>query len=574
MAVSDYSMFDVQAAKEQQRHKNAYEASQIPLGRGAFYASSVGGDLYNEGLMGLAGMLGGTPDPATAKQQAILEIHERFPNPDTFEEFMELANAFSMGGFYSFAEAAIKAANDVRSSMPTPVEPKTYQDQLGATRYLNSGATWKAGDLVPGETAEEPSKTTDKTYTTGEALALAILQEDPAFQALVNSNKQTEINELIKKTISQFQETKTFTQNGIVYDLNTKEPLIAGSTPTIKTFVQGGVVYDANTLQPILKGSEEDRPTFVQDGITYYKDTQLPVLAGSEKKREKLLQGGIWRYVDNQAKVFPDVTLDKDVNQKAADLYNTWYAVAGNDVRFNTNEGKVELATQLIQNNLANSQLFSDTVKSLDKDSANAIAQENLVVKAVERLSENYVKSEVGKMDTILRPIEQQINQFMPHLRDNNGDFIYDRAGNALRDTSKGIPGWDFFSRYERYVGDSEIVRQAKNFAEDAQLLINTVIKQRSGSAVSVQEAEILIKEYETGFPNSSSFANWVSSIRKLVEETRLEVVSGFMPEVQYRYFSQMRIYPTLYDPDEQLKALPIGAKWRDESGALHQKQN
>jgi hypothetical protein len=46
------------------------------------------------------------------------------------------------------------------------------------------------------------------------------------------------------------------------------------------------------------------------------------------------------------------------------------------------------------------------------------------------------------------------------------------------------------------------------------------------------------------------------------------------MPEVQYRYFSQMRIYPTLYDPDEQLKALPIGAKWRDESGALHQKQN
>ena len=123
MAVSDYSMFDVQAANEQQRHKTAYEAAQIPLGRVPIYASSVGGDLYNEGLMGLAGMLGGTPDPATAKQQAILEIQERFPDPDTFEEFMDLYNALRMGGFYEFAEQALKAANDIRNSKPAPTKP-------------------------------------------------------------------------------------------------------------------------------------------------------------------------------------------------------------------------------------------------------------------------------------------------------------------------------------------------------------------------------------------------------------------------------------------------------------------
>ena len=64
MAVSDYSMFDVQAEKEAQRHKTGYEVAQIPLGRVPIYASSVGGDIYNEGLMGLAGMLGGAPDPA------------------------------------------------------------------------------------------------------------------------------------------------------------------------------------------------------------------------------------------------------------------------------------------------------------------------------------------------------------------------------------------------------------------------------------------------------------------------------------------------------------------------------
>ena len=556
-----------------ERTRVATAAAGLPKGSGTVYLAAEGGERMAQGVRSMFGM----EEPVVtaqkkkeARQELLNSILGQFTNMTTRADYIGAINKLYASGFIEEANKVASMLKDI----PKDAEPVTYQDNMGATRYLNSGDTWKAGDLVPGETAIEPSKTTDKTYNTILALALANLQNDPNYLKALKTGDQETVDAMIQDVADKYAEIKTFTQNGIVYDLNTKEPLIAGSTPTIKTFVQGGVVYDANTLQPLLEGSEEDRPTFVQDGITYYKDTQLPVLADSEKKREKLLQGGIWRYVDNQAKVFPDVTLDKDVNQKAADLYNTWYAVAGNDARFNTNEGKVELATQLIQNNLANSQLFSDTVKSLDKDSANAIAQENLVVKAVERLSENYVKSEVGKMDTILRPIEQQINQFMPHLRDNNGDFIYDRAGNALRDTSKGIPGWDFFSRYERYVGDSETVRQAKNFAEDAQLLINTVIKQRSGSAVSVQEAERLIKEYETGFPNSSSFANWVSSIRKLVEETRSEVVSGFMPEVQYRYFSQMRIYPTLYDPDEQLKALPIGAKWRDESGALHQKKN
>ena len=130
MAVSDYSMFDVQAANEQQRHKTAYEASQIPRGRVPIYASSVGGDLYNEGLMGLAGMLGGTPDPATAKQQAILEIQERFPNPDTFEEFMELYNALRMGGFYEFAEQALKAANEIKGAGDSSQTMTNYMQDL------------------------------------------------------------------------------------------------------------------------------------------------------------------------------------------------------------------------------------------------------------------------------------------------------------------------------------------------------------------------------------------------------------------------------------------------------------
>ena len=178
MAVSDYSMFDVQAAKEQQRHKNAYEASQIPLGRGAFYASSVGGDLYNEGLMGLAGLLGGTPDPATAKQQAILEIQERFPDPDTFEEFMDLYNALRMGGFYEFAEQALKAANDIRASMPTvtkdklPTNIEEYnfaKDQGYDGSYMEFLKAKKAGTTVNVDTSDGSTpgwEAIDKAYAT------------------------------------------------------------------------------------------------------------------------------------------------------------------------------------------------------------------------------------------------------------------------------------------------------------------------------------------------------------------------------------------------------------------------
>jgi len=528
------------------------------------------GDIYNQGLMGLAGLLGGAPDPRIAKQQALEEVMQKFPNPETPEDLMEIANALQAARLYNESAQAIKMATEMRASMPKAIEPKTYQDNLGATRYLNSGTTWQAGTLVPGETANEPAKLTDKTYPTGEALALSILQNNPKFLAAVNSNNQTAINQMIKETIDQFGEQKTFTQNGVVYDLATKQPLIEGSVPSIKTFEQGGVVYNLATIKPVLEGSEQDRETFVQDGITYYLDTKEPVIVDSKPTRESKLQDGVWRYVDNSSLVFPLVTKEKEPNQRAADILQQF-----NETKpgaFNTPEGKIELANLLINAGVSNTQIFQNTLSRLDQDSVNAIQQENLIVKGVERLSENYVNSEVGKMDSILTPIEQQINTYMPHLKDSNDNFIYDRAGNALRNTSQGIPGWDTIKRYERYVGNSETVRQAKNFAEDAQLLINTVIKQRSGSAVSIQEAERLTKEYETGLSSSESFANWVSSIRKLVEIERSEVVSGFAPEVQYRYFSQMGIYPTLHDPDEQLKALPIGAKWRDESGQLHKK--
>ena len=108
-------MFDLQAAKEQQSHKTGYEAAQLPLGRVPIYASSVGGDIYNEGLMGLAGMLGGAPDPEVAKQQKVAEIMERFPNPETSEDMMKVYHALNAAGIYDFAGQIFNMATALRN---------------------------------------------------------------------------------------------------------------------------------------------------------------------------------------------------------------------------------------------------------------------------------------------------------------------------------------------------------------------------------------------------------------------------------------------------------------------------
>jgi hypothetical protein len=513
--------------------------------------------------MGLAGMMGGTPSPEVGKQQAIAEIQERFPDPDTFEEFMELANAFSMGGFYSFAEAAIKAANDTRSSMPArtktkaaddyyywddtgervftdvtkaEAEPKTFKSNDG-TRYLNSGATWKAGDLVPGET----EKTTLPTF---ENISLNNVLNDPEYKLAVKENRTLDANKLINTAYTNFKQ--------------------AGSTakPTYKTFTWNDESGNKVTGTYLVPASgvlaQDDEGNFIDKPVQTHTEA-----------RKKLKDGDTWKYVDDGTPVFSGTTTP-DTNEKADLEYEKFFTA--NPALMTTPKGNKDFLLHLVKEGLTGSDKFTQIISSIDQDGINEIQRQAGIEKGIERLSVNYTKSDVGQMDSILKPIETQINYYMPHLTDVDGNLVYDRNGNALRDTSKGLPGWEMIKRYQRYFGTDETVRAAKNFAEDAQLLLNTIIKQRSGSAVSIAEAERLVKEYETGLPSSSSFANWVSAVRKVTEARRMGIVAGYSPEVQYGYFSQMGILPTLYDPENQEKQLPIGARWQDEAGNIFEK--
>ena len=120
------SMFDTRYAIDRQMELDAQKVGQAGGGSkryGMYYNSALGGDLRNQGLMGLAQLIGGSPDPRIAKQQALDEVMQRFPEPETPEDLMEIANALQASGLYNEAAQATKMATEMRASMPTPTKP-------------------------------------------------------------------------------------------------------------------------------------------------------------------------------------------------------------------------------------------------------------------------------------------------------------------------------------------------------------------------------------------------------------------------------------------------------------------
>ena len=118
------SMFDTRYAIDRQMQEDAMLAGQTlsdPLGAGMMYASHLSGDMYGQGLMGMASMFGGG-DPRMQQQNALDEIMARFPDPQTPEDFVEISNALQGAGLHNYAEKARGMANEIRTSMPGPDE--------------------------------------------------------------------------------------------------------------------------------------------------------------------------------------------------------------------------------------------------------------------------------------------------------------------------------------------------------------------------------------------------------------------------------------------------------------------
>ena len=168
------SMFDTRYAIDREMQEDAMKAGQTlsdPLGAGMMYASHLSGDMYGQGLMGMASMFGGG-DPRMQQQNALDEIMARFPDPQTPEDFVEIANALSGVGLHNYAEKAMDMANETRTSMPGPDEiiikeiKTTDTDGTPVTKTVRfnktKGVIVEVLSVAP---TWQPEKPTEEIYT-------------------------------------------------------------------------------------------------------------------------------------------------------------------------------------------------------------------------------------------------------------------------------------------------------------------------------------------------------------------------------------------------------------------------
>ena len=551
------TMFDTQQAIRDQMEKDAQNAGRLPLGGGMMYASSLMGDLANQGLMGLAGMLGGAPDPRVAKQLKFAEIMEQFPDPSTPAELMELYHALNAGGLYNMAAEVMKQANEMRSSMPAPAEPKTFKDNNGATRYLNSGTTWNAGDLVPGESAMG----TSTTPQTAEQISLAEFLVSPDFQ----SGKQTV--EDWQKGWNLATSAGTSTSKYSTTEVKTEDEITGEDRIETWRVDPDGQITDTEPLFTQIKDADggstgiamalnilRDNPDFqtalaANDSATInrmIKETTEAITPEEKKDRVFRLVDGVWRYTDGkQEKVFSDQDMPEDADAKAEEIYAEFFEKFPD--LFATPQGNIDLAKQLVSNNLAGTKIFSDLMNSVDQDGQNAIRQEELTVRAIERLSENYVDSGVGEMDSLLAPIEAAIAADMKQVV-KDGQVVWEGQ----------LPGWDLTSSLDKWLPGSKGYA-ARQFAGQAASLINNILRQRSGAAVTAPEWDRLVQEYTGGrIKTSAQFANWVGRMRDYNEKTKGYVMAGYEPIVQNRFMANKGSYMTI-NPETEMGLVPIG---------------
>ena len=103
----------------------------------------------------------------------------------------------------------------------------------------------------------------------------------------------------------------------------------------------------------------------------------------------------------------------------------------------------------------------------------------------------------------------------------------------------------------------------ARQFGGQAASLINTVLRQRSGAAVTAPEWDRLVQEYTGGrIKTSAQFANWVGRMRDYNEKTKGYVMAGYEPIVQNRFMSNKGSYVTI-DPETELSVVPMGGWFR-----------
>ena len=561
-----------------ERLRVAEEAANRTRGRGGVFLAAKGAERMRQGtrsMLGIEEPVVAEAKKAQARDAKLQSILSKYPNMQTRADYQKAINELYINGYTEHANSILNLMKELPQAkdektdkirnyeygMALPEnERQPYFDSINPSQVPNSYSEYQRTDSTPtgveylaylnnaGNNVEQTTEWRNYSNTTmnptkegfaiwidrnqniqkfssAKELQLSLLANDPQFITLSDAEQKIKLDAIE----SEYADIETFTQNGVVYDAVTKEAMLPGSKEKIPTITVGGRIYDARDM------------TLIND-------------EGVSRKMVKR-EDDKWYYEDNGSRVFNNDVTVTDPEAKAAEIYR----LAG--MPENEND-KVAIASSLIQAGLAGTDVFTELMKSVDKDSANAIQQENLIVKSIERLGQNYVDSGVGEMNTILMPIEQQISKFMQKSQAGDGTTIW----------TGEIPGWATVKRYER-LAPGTLGYEARYFAQTASTLINNVLKQRSGAAVTDPEWERLQSEYSQGWTTSAGFASWVERIRNFTNKTEQNVIGGYQPIVVNRYFANQGQYITLNDPENQLNQIPIGGFWKDSEGNIRQRK-
>ena len=174
------SMFDTRQAMDRQMQEDAHKAGMAAWGGkryGMYYNSSLLGDQDIARKRSVLGMFGLGGDPRMQQQQALDEIMAKFPNPQTPEDFIEIANALGGVGLHSYAEAAMDMANETRSSMPAKSNAWKEYTEMTSNPTPEGFQIWYDKYKVTGDSKptsyQEYALTTDNPTTQGYAEHLA-----------------------------------------------------------------------------------------------------------------------------------------------------------------------------------------------------------------------------------------------------------------------------------------------------------------------------------------------------------------------------------------------------------------
>ena len=124
-------MRDEEAAKEQSYIDNAYKLGGGKRAGMMLYAMGDArrtGEAY-ESLGNMITGKGVPVDPRVERMNKITAIRDKIPEPETIEDFQNLANLFNQNELFGEAQKAIEMVNSIRSSMPKPSNDyKTYSE--------------------------------------------------------------------------------------------------------------------------------------------------------------------------------------------------------------------------------------------------------------------------------------------------------------------------------------------------------------------------------------------------------------------------------------------------------------